>query len=127
MNILICQFGNETNTFKMGLNTFEQLAPRGLGKSRDCAGYLHRRLHLRGRHPLGHWGRPDGRGLRCLRHGPHLPDMTRYSIVGLKSMNHFRGFYTSHSDAIVTADTPGMRPSNLRLTPYRHVLYLSAG
>ena len=27
MNILICQFGNETNTFKMGLNTFEQLAP----------------------------------------------------------------------------------------------------
>lgn len=54
-------------------------------------------------------------------------DMTRYSIVGLKSMNHFRGFYTSHSDAIVTADTPGMRPSNLRLTPYRHVLYLSAG
>lgn len=29
MNILICQFGNETNTFKMGLNTFEQLAPEG--------------------------------------------------------------------------------------------------
>lgn len=37
-------------------------------------------------------------------------------------MNHFRGFYTSHSDAIVTADTPGMRPSNLRLNPYRYVL-----
>ena len=49
-------------------------------------------------------------------------DMTQYSIVGLKSMNHFRGFYTSHSDAIVTADTPGMRPSNLKLNPYQHVI-----
>ena len=48
-------------------------------------------------------------------------DMKDSSIVGLKSMNHFRGYFTSVADAIVPADTPGMRPADLRLMKYEHV------
>lgn len=48
-------------------------------------------------------------------------DLSNYRIVGLKSMNHFRGFFTSRADAIITADTPGARPANLALYPYRYV------
>lgn len=49
-------------------------------------------------------------------------DMTQYSIVGLKSMNHFRGYFAPRADAIVAADTPGLRPANLRLCPYQNVI-----
>lgn len=48
-------------------------------------------------------------------------DMADYRIVGLKSMNHFRGYFTPRADAIITADTPGARPANLALYPYRQV------
>lgn len=48
-------------------------------------------------------------------------DLKNYRIVGLKSMNHFRGFFTSRADAIITADTPGARPANLALYPYRNL------
>lgn len=47
--------------------------------------------------------------------------LENYKIVGLKSMNHFRGFFTDKADAIITADTPGARPANLKLYDYRHL------
>lgn len=48
-------------------------------------------------------------------------DMSQYRIVGLKSMNHFRGYFRNTADAIVTADPPGQCPMNLRIYPYRNV------
>ena len=48
-------------------------------------------------------------------------DLKDYRIVGLKSMNHFRGYFTSRAAAIITADTPGARPANLLLYPYENV------
>ena len=48
-------------------------------------------------------------------------DLKDYQIVGLKSMNHFRGYFTQRADAIITADTPGARAANLLLYPYEHV------
>ena len=47
--------------------------------------------------------------------------LENYKIVGLKSMNHFRGFFTDKADAIITADTPGARPANLKLYDYRNL------
>jgi microcystin degradation protein MlrC len=51
--------------------------------------------------------------------GAELKD---YHLVGLKSMNHFRSFFVNHADAIVAADTPGLRPANLKMLPYQHIL-----
>lgn len=48
-------------------------------------------------------------------------DLKDYRIVGLKSMNHFRGFFASRAEAIITADTPGARPANLFLYPYKRI------
>lgn len=48
-------------------------------------------------------------------------DLKNYRVVGLKSMNHFRGYFQPRADAIVTADTPGLR-SDPRLVDYKHVL-----
>jgi len=48
-------------------------------------------------------------------------DMTQYKILGLKSMNHFRGYFGSRADAIVTADPPGQCPINLKLYEYKNL------
>ena len=48
-------------------------------------------------------------------------DMSQYKILGLKSMNHFRGYFASRSDAIVTADPPGQCPIDLKLYKYENV------
>ncbi len=48
-------------------------------------------------------------------------DMSQYRIVGLKSMNHFKGYFQHTADAIVTADPPGQCPMNLKLYPYKNV------
>lgn len=48
-------------------------------------------------------------------------DMTQYKILGLKSMNHFRGYFGSRADAIVTADPPGQCPINLKLYQYKNI------
>ena len=48
-------------------------------------------------------------------------DLKDYRVVGLKSMNHFRGYFRPRADAIVTADTPGLR-SDPRLFDYKRVL-----
>ncbi len=48
-------------------------------------------------------------------------DMSQYKILGLKSMNHFRGYFGSRADVIVTADPPGQCPINLKLNQYKNV------
>ena len=57
----------------------------------------------------------DGAFLAC---GADLKD---YRLVGLKSMNHFRSFFKDHADAIVAADTPGLRPADVKRIPYEHI------
>lgn len=49
-------------------------------------------------------------------------DMKDYSIAGLKSMNHFRGYFVPIADAVIAADTPGLRPANLKSLHYQHVI-----
>jgi len=61
---------------------------------------------------------------QTLDDGPFImtgADMSNYRIVGLKSMNHFRGYFAPRADAIITADTPGARAANLLFYPYAHV------
>ncbi len=48
-------------------------------------------------------------------------DMSQYKILGLKSMNHFRGYFQSRADAIVTADPPGQCPIDLKLYQYKNI------
>jgi len=48
-------------------------------------------------------------------------DINDYKIVCLKSANHFRGYFQDRADDIVTCDTPGVRPTNLKLNPYKYV------
>jgi microcystin degradation protein MlrC len=48
-------------------------------------------------------------------------DIRDYKIVCLKSANHFRGFFQSRADAIITADPPGIRSSNLANYTFRRV------
>ena len=49
-------------------------------------------------------------------------DMSLYDIIGLKSMNHFRGYFAPIADALVAADTPGIRPANVKLYDYKNVV-----
>jgi len=49
-------------------------------------------------------------------------DMKNYSIVGLKSSNHFRAYFKDIADAIIGADTPSMFPGDLRKLDYKNVL-----
>lgn len=37
-------------------------------------------------------------------------------------MNHFRGYFAPIADAIVSADTPGLRPANLKKLDYKHLI-----
>ena len=48
-------------------------------------------------------------------------DMSQYKVLGLKSMNHFRGYFQNRADAIVTADPPGQCPINLKLYQYKNI------
>ena len=47
--------------------------------------------------------------------------LDRYQIVCLKSANHFRGFFEPRADAIVTADPPGLRCSDLTTYPFQRI------
>ncbi|MBR0139997.1 MAG: M81 family metallopeptidase [Firmicutes bacterium] len=49
-------------------------------------------------------------------------DMSTYRVIGLKSMNHFRGYFSKTADAIVTADPPGQCPIDLKQYDYRNVV-----
>lgn len=48
-------------------------------------------------------------------------NMADYSLVGLKSMNHFRAYFAPIADGIVTADTPGLRPANIKNAFFKYV------
>ena len=48
-------------------------------------------------------------------------DIDDYKLICLKSANHFRGWFQDRADVIVNAETPGLRPSNLSLYPYKQV------
>lgn len=47
--------------------------------------------------------------------------LEKYKIICLKSANHFRGFFEPRADAIVTADPPGLRCSDLSTYPFRRI------
>ena len=47
--------------------------------------------------------------------------MEDYRIVALKSSNHFRAYFKDTADAIITADTPGLFPADLKKLDYRKV------
>lgn len=47
--------------------------------------------------------------------------MEDYRIVALKSSNHFRAYFMNTADAIITADTPGLFPADVRKLAYRKV------
>lgn len=48
-------------------------------------------------------------------------DLSQAKVLGLKSMNHFKGYFQHTADAIVTADPPGACPIDLTLYPYRNL------
>lgn len=48
-------------------------------------------------------------------------DPADYRIIALKSANHFRGYFESRADAIVTSDPPGIRCSDLTTYPYKRI------
>ena len=48
-------------------------------------------------------------------------NMADYSIVGLKSMNHFRAYFAPIADGVVIADTPGLRPANIKNAFFKYV------
>ena len=47
--------------------------------------------------------------------------MEDYRIVALKSSNHFRAYFKDTADAIVTADTPGLFPADVKKLDYQKV------
>jgi microcystin degradation protein MlrC len=47
--------------------------------------------------------------------------MEDYRLVALKSTNHFRAYFKDTADAIITADTPGLFPADLKKLNYRHM------
>lgn len=49
-------------------------------------------------------------------------NMKDYSVVGLKSAQHFRAYFTPLVDGIVAANTPGLRPANGNGLTFRHIL-----
>jgi len=48
-------------------------------------------------------------------------DLSQAKVLGLKSMNHFKGYFQHTADAIVTADPPGVCPIDLKLYPYKNL------
>ncbi len=48
-------------------------------------------------------------------------DLSQAKVLGLKSMNHFKGYFQHTADAIVTADPPGVCPIDLKLYPYQNL------
>ena len=47
--------------------------------------------------------------------------MEDYRLVALKSSNHFRAYFKDTADAIITADTPGLFPADLKKREYRKI------
>lgn len=49
-------------------------------------------------------------------------DMRDYSVVGIKSANHFRAYFASRADAIVSADTGTIRTADIRDLNYQKLI-----
>jgi len=49
-------------------------------------------------------------------------DMKNYSIVGLKSSNHFRAYFNAHADAVIGADTPSAFPDDVCRLEFKRLL-----
>lgn len=47
--------------------------------------------------------------------------LENYKVVGIKSANHFRAFFRSSADAIITCDTPSTYPNDITRLSYRHM------
>jgi len=50
-------------------------------------------------------------------------DLSQARVLGLKSMNHFKGYFQHTADAIVTADPPGVCPIDLTQYPYQNLCH----
>lgn len=48
-------------------------------------------------------------------------DPSQYRIICIKSAAHFRAYFQPRAGAIVTCETPGLRPSDIRCYPFRKV------
>lgn len=48
-------------------------------------------------------------------------DISEYKFIGVKSSNHFRGFFQPLADAIVTADPPGLHTNNFKSLPFQRI------
>lgn len=48
-------------------------------------------------------------------------DLNEYRYVGLKSTQHFRGFFGSRAAAIISTDPPGLNSGDLTVFPYRKI------
>ncbi|MBR2635296.1 MAG: M81 family metallopeptidase [Clostridia bacterium] len=48
-------------------------------------------------------------------------DLSQARVLGLKSMNHFKGYFQHTADAIVTADPPGVCPIDLKQYDYQNL------
>ena len=48
-------------------------------------------------------------------------DIDEYKIIGIKSSNHFRGFFQPRADVIVTADPPGLHTNNFYSLPFSRI------
>jgi microcystin degradation protein MlrC len=51
----------------------------------------------------------------------HGIDINRYKIVGLKSSNHFRAFFSGSARAIITVDSPGCSTLNFSFLDYHKI------
>jgi microcystin degradation protein MlrC len=48
-------------------------------------------------------------------------DINEYRYVGLKSTQHFRGYFQSRATAIIPSDPPGLCSGNLSVFPFKHL------
>jgi microcystin degradation protein MlrC len=48
-------------------------------------------------------------------------DIHRYRFIGLKSTQHFRGFFGSRAAQIISTDPPGLNSGNLAVFPFKHL------
>ena len=48
-------------------------------------------------------------------------DPNQYRIICIKSAGHFRAYFKNHAGKIVSCETPGLRSTNLKTYPYKHI------
>ena len=63
-------------------------------------------------------------GEQCFDNAPFFAtgaNIDHYRIVCVKSTNHFKDYYASRANAIVTADPPGIHTANFNQLTYHHI------